>query len=149
MIDWQGLFKFSSQYTDGTAPSSFDPMTSEDRKWLEEVMAEYTHDDTDRMQKIIPILSDNHSKDKGELLEALEELQELIESHERNSSNLERMGGFKWLMDLMFYNGNSSARKLAMSIFSFCVQNNTEMQEAAHKHGGLHLLHQYIKEESD
>ena len=38
MVDWNGLFKWSMQHQDGTRPSEFKAMSTEDRKWLEEAM---------------------------------------------------------------------------------------------------------------
>ena len=52
MVDWQGLFNWSVQYHDGTAPSNFSPMADEDKKWLEEAMKTHTFSDVDRMKEI-------------------------------------------------------------------------------------------------
>ena len=52
MVDWQGLFNWSVQYHDGTAPSNFNPMKDEDKKWLEEAMNQHTFSDVDRMKEI-------------------------------------------------------------------------------------------------
>ena len=41
MIDWEGLLKFSLQYTDGTKESEFKPMSKEDHDFLEGAMNEY------------------------------------------------------------------------------------------------------------
>lgn len=38
MVDWNGLFKWSMTYQDGTKPSQFKEMSKEDRKWLEEAL---------------------------------------------------------------------------------------------------------------
>jgi hypothetical protein len=35
MIDWEGLFKFTMKYQDGTKKSDFKEMSEEDKKWLE------------------------------------------------------------------------------------------------------------------
>lgn len=34
MIDWEGLLKFSLQYSDGTKKSEFKQMTKEDQEFL-------------------------------------------------------------------------------------------------------------------
>lgn len=118
MLDWQGLFKFSQQYVDGTAPSAFTAMSEEDRKFIEEALKEYTTNEVDVMKQIIPILVDHKEQEKAQLIASLEDLQDLIDNHERNSINLERMNGFKALMDVMFNNQHPSVRKLAMMVFS-------------------------------
>jgi len=56
MVDWAGLFKYTMQYQDGTAPSQFKEMSAEDRKWLEDAMKQYTFNDTDRLKQVIDIL---------------------------------------------------------------------------------------------
>jgi len=38
MVDWNGLYKWSMEYQDGTAPSNFKAMSREDYLWLTEAM---------------------------------------------------------------------------------------------------------------
>lgn len=52
MVDWNGLFKFSMNYSDGTTASNFKEMSKEDRDWLESVMKAYTFNDVDRMKEL-------------------------------------------------------------------------------------------------
>ena len=52
MVDWNGLFKFSMNYNDGTSKSNFKPMSKEDAKWLEEALKQYTFNDVDRLSVI-------------------------------------------------------------------------------------------------
>ena len=56
MVDWNGLFKWSMSYQDGTKPSEFKAMSKEDRDWLEEAMKQYTFDDTNRLAEIVKAL---------------------------------------------------------------------------------------------
>lgn len=49
MEDWQGLLNWSTKYHDGTRPSNVQPMTQEDRQWLEAAMKDYTFSDTDKL----------------------------------------------------------------------------------------------------
>jgi len=53
MVDWNGLYKWSMEYQDGTHPSSFKAMSKEDRKWLEEAMKAHTFNDSDRLTELI------------------------------------------------------------------------------------------------
>ena len=57
MVDWNGLFKWSMDYNDGTHASNFKAMSQEDRKWLEEAMKQYTYNDSDRLKEICLIIS--------------------------------------------------------------------------------------------
>ena len=58
MVDWNGLYKWSMEYQDGTAPSTFKAMSKEDRKWLEDAMKQYTFNDSDRLTEIIKQLKE-------------------------------------------------------------------------------------------
>lgn len=58
MVDWNGLFKWSMAYQDGTKPSQFKEMSKEDRIWLEAALKQYTFNDTDRLQQICKDLPD-------------------------------------------------------------------------------------------
>ena len=53
MVDWNGLYKWSMQYQDGTKPSEFKAMSKEDREWLEEAMKAHTFNDTDRLAELV------------------------------------------------------------------------------------------------
>ena len=53
MVDWSGLYKWSMEYQDGTAPSQFKAMSKEDRTWLEQAMKQYTFNDADRLTELI------------------------------------------------------------------------------------------------
>eukprot|EP00343_Euplotes_focardii_P007816 CAMPEP_0205819472 /NCGR_PEP_ID=MMETSP0206-20130828/1858_1 /ASSEMBLY_ACC=CAM_ASM_000279 /TAXON_ID=36767 /ORGANISM="Euplotes focardii, Strain TN1" /LENGTH=342 /DNA_ID=CAMNT_0053113109 /DNA_START=6 /DNA_END=1034 /DNA_ORIENTATION=- len=148
-IDWSGLFAWSNKYVDGTKSTNFDPMDKEEKEWLQKAMQEFSFSETDKLQDIISILLEHRDKEKGVIIEALEELEELIDIHPRNSVNLERSGGFKLLMDTMLNNNNGGVRRLAMRVFGSAVQNTSEMQAVAHTHGGLKLMYQYIKESDE
>jgi HPt (histidine-containing phosphotransfer) domain-containing protein len=148
-IDWQGLFKWSSEYSDGTGTSKFTALTKEEQEWLSKVMKDCTYNDTDMMTAAVKALTDHTNKSAEELMNALEELQDLIDVHSSNSTNLNNIGGFKLLMEIMFTNQHSKVRRLALSVFSLSVQNNVEMQEIAHNHGALELMYQYVKEEEE
>ena len=53
MVDWNGLYKWSMEYQDGTRPSNFKAMSKEDRQWLEEAMKQYTFNDADRLTELV------------------------------------------------------------------------------------------------
>ncbi|CDW90103.1 armadillo beta-catenin repeat family protein [Stylonychia lemnae] len=148
MVDWNGLFKWSINHQDGTKPSSFKVMSKEDRDWLESALKEFTFNDVDRMREICKDLGENHQTMSQEiLLDHLEEILELVELHPRSGLNLCLCGGMKIVMEIMFDSKDKEARKLACSIFSFCVQNSKEVQTIVQKLGALNLMHQYIREE--
>jgi len=121
-IDWQGLLNWSTKYHDGTAPSDVQPMSEEDREWLQQAMKQYTYDDTDKLKEICEQMNkeveSNFDQTKGsksgdELYNMLDDLQNLIELHERNSLNLAITGGLKSLMSYIFSHPDSEARVIA------------------------------------
>lgn len=52
MVDWQGLFKWSLSYNDGTSNPDIKPMSDEDKKWLQEAIEAYSLDVPNRMKEI-------------------------------------------------------------------------------------------------
>ena len=104
MVDWNGLFKWSMDYQDGTQKSEFKPMSAEDKKWLEEAMKQYTFNDVDRLKEICEELKKHKEMEKEKVLELLDELLELVELHVRNSINMCLSGGMQTIMDMMFNN---------------------------------------------
>ena len=65
-IDWQGLFNWSTQYHDGTAPSNFAPMGDDDKEWLAKALEQYTFDDADRLKEIVKEMQEDQAKEFGE-----------------------------------------------------------------------------------
>ncbi len=121
MVDWQGLFKWSMQYQDGTHPSEFKEMSQEDKIWLQEALKAYTFNDTDRLQPICKELKENKEIPTPELVNKLEELQELVELHPRNNLNLCLSGGMGEVLALIVSHTDTNVRKLACSIFAAAV----------------------------
>ncbi len=56
MVDWNGLFKWTLSYQDGTQKSDFKEMSAEDRKWLEEALKQYTFNDVDKLKEACIVL---------------------------------------------------------------------------------------------
>ena len=94
MVDWNGLFKWSMDYQDGTKKTEFKVMSKEDRVWLEQALKQYTFNDTDKMKEIVQELQKSaNTMPEAALLESLDELLELVELHPRSSLNLCACGG--------------------------------------------------------
>lgn len=92
-------------------------------------MKAHTFNDVDRMKEISDELSNCHKTMHPDiLLDGLDELLELVELHPRSSLNLCLCGGMQAILDIIFENEVPEARRNACSIFSFCVQNNKEVQ---------------------
>lgn len=132
MVDWNGLFNWSVKYHDGTTATSpeFQPMSDEDKKWLEEAMKQYTFNDADRLKEICEQLKNDHNfkLNEDKIYELFDECEELIEIHERNQMNLCLLGGLECLLRYMLHHPSDKIRKICCSTFSQVVQNNAEVQ---------------------
>jgi len=103
MVDWNGLFKWSMTYQDGTDHPKFKEMSKEDREWLEAALKQYTFNDVEKMKELVKELSESHkSMNEVDLINKLDELLELVEMHPRSSLNLCLCGGMKALLEIIF-----------------------------------------------
>jgi hypothetical protein len=101
MVDWNGLFKWSMGFSDGTHESTFTEMKKEDRVWLEDVIKKFTLNDADELRKICIELKDHSTMDPEKLVSHLQDLEELVELHERNSLNLCICKGLETILEIM------------------------------------------------
>jgi hypothetical protein len=128
MVDWAGLLKWSLQYQDGTHASEFKEMSKEDREWLQEALAHYTYNDTDRLTEICKKLKEETSTLKTEeLSELIDELQELVELHPRNNINLCLTGGMQEIVAIILGYPDKNVRQQACTLFGAAAQNNKEV----------------------
>lgn len=145
MVDWNGLFKWSMEYHDGTKPSEFKQMSKEDQTWLTEALKAYSFNDTDRLQEICKELGKTEHTTE-DLTEMLDELQELVELHPRNNHNLCLCGGMQEILAMIFSHPDAGVRKLACSIFTAANSNNVDVQEFVAKSGALNFVKQVDNE---
>ena len=101
MVDWNGLFKWSMQYHDGTTESKFKKMSDEDQKWLQDALQAYTFDDVDRLKQLCEFIGQPEKHSSSELAESLDEMLELVELHPRNNLNLCLSGGMVNILKLI------------------------------------------------
>ena len=128
MVDWNGLFKWSMQYQDGTTESKFKKMSEEDQKWLQEALQAYTFDDVDRLKQLCELIGQTYKHSASELVDSLEEMLELVEMHPRNNLNLCLSGGMVNILKLITTHEDKVVRAIACTIFSTANQNNEEVQ---------------------
>ena len=127
MIDWEGLLKFTLQYTDGTQDSNFQEMSTENKKWLEKAIQEYSHSEVHRIQKILQTVLNYSDMKEEELLDLLEELQELLDSLDKGST-LYSMQGHIVLLKVIFFCSFESCRVVALQIYGAANQNDAGVQ---------------------
>merc|ERR1712110_679136 len=137
MVDWNGLFKWSMEYQDGTKPSEFKEMKKEDRDWLEAALKQYTYNDTDRLKEIVTLLKEKReaggeqTPEANEELEALiEELQDIVELHPRNNLNLCMSGGMHELLSLALAHPSEGVRKSVCFLISSVSQTTSRCRSS-------------------
>lgn len=144
MLDWEGLLKFSLQYSDGTKKSEFKPMSPEDRAFLEAALNEFCNSEVKRLQEILNKLSEenailNNNQD------LLEEMQELLDSLDKGSL-LYKIGGHIPLLKIIFYSKYPEDRILALQVLSSANQNDAYVQNESINSGALELAELILKE---
>ncbi|KAK8813364.1 hypothetical protein WA158_002956 [Blastocystis sp. Blastoise] len=127
-----GLLKWSLAQSDGTSPTSIEPMTEDKKEFLDNAMKEALVSDADKMKNLLKKLED-HSidyKTKTVILEDLEEFGQSID----NSIDFNTIGGFKTLETLLKdYLENENEEKQEMikqicSLIAVLSENNPKIQ---------------------
>mmetsp|Transcript_17569 Transcript_17569/g.29656 ORF Transcript_17569/g.29656 Transcript_17569/m.29656 type:complete len:183 (-) Transcript_17569:764-1312(-) len=150
-------------HQDGTNPTQSDiqPLSKEDRNWLEEAMKEYTFNDSDKLKELCDELKQDldagfrkivpHQEGQGNVnfdavVEKIDQLMELAELHERNNLNLALCGGLQTVLSFVLTHPDPEVRVISCHLFSACVQNNPELQQFALKMGALKLMTKFVQE---
>eukprot|EP00970_Alexandrium_tamarense_P011240 scaffold2420_cov208-Alexandrium_tamarense.AAC.7 len=147
---WLGLLKWSLAYSDGTRPAddTIEPMSKEDKEFLEKVMKEGIIDEGERMKTILKDLTDGlESMLKGggtdggseeekrkelsedDMLDLFQELRDIVEQIDYARAFM-AMGGIPFLLGCATTEGNvpKSIRKAALSVMATMCQNNPPVQ---------------------
>ncbi|OMJ88299.1 hypothetical protein SteCoe_9799 [Stentor coeruleus] len=150
-MDWQGLLRWSMQYTDGTRPSEFKPMDEETKQWLKDALSSVVVDDNEIMQKGVKILSEleTGSPEECEQKEKAAELVLQVIENLDMAQNMVKLGYFKHIIKCMIGSQYPSVRKMCASIFTSAVQNNPIVQANALAEHALEGLCARINEETD
>jgi hypothetical protein len=146
MVDWNGLFKWSMKYNDGTTESNFKQMTGEDKAFLENAMKSFTFNESQALKDISKKLQTRSELDIVELTDTLEDLQEVLELHEDNAKNFCKIGGYIHLIDIIMSHEDAKIRYKACVIFTLGTQYNAFVQEFGLKHGALKLMNKIYEE---
>ena len=117
-MDWKGLFDWSMKYNDGTWPSSFEPMSKQDRDWLEKAFSEFTMNEAQEMKECLEFLMKYEHKEEEHLLEKLDKLTSIIDIHPVNAINFTKMGGLKVLLEIIFFSKSEDFWYETLLLFS-------------------------------
>jgi hypothetical protein len=150
---WLGLLKWSLAHQDGTSPSPAQPLSSEDRQWLERVMKEGVRDDVKVMTACFEGLSaylaaaaaaDDPAASAERTLEQLIELQDITEQIDLANAFL-RIGGPGCLLQAVSGSQYAlSVRCQAAACIAAMAQNNLLCQEAFIQAGAISTLQAVI-----
>ena len=155
---WLGLLKWSLSYSDGTrSTSDISPMSKEDRKFLEKVMAEGIIDENERMKFILQVSTKamEHYRLKAigtypdsdppisddDLEDLLQELRDIVEQidYARAFCSLQ---GLPFLIGCMDEAKNipENIRNQCGGIISTLAQNNPDVQKQLLEMGAIKSL---------
>jgi hsp70-interacting protein len=151
---WLGLLKWSLSYTDGTSDSPAQPMSAEDRAFLEEVMKDGILDENERMKFILEKLTaamevyQNIEGAKGSNDDLTDELQDLLLELRDICEQIDFARAFCSLQGLPFLLGCIQERAAVpieirtscFSIIATVCQNNPPVQLQLLELGSLKIL---------
>ena len=166
---WLGLLKWSLSYTDGTSPSgeAFQPMSDEDKAFLESVMKDGIIDEGERMKTILSDMTAaleqmrNHfdiegSKSQGDvedtkndfpdmkeedIVELLHELQDIVEQIDYARA-FSAMGGLQFLLGCASERDvvPCAIRSSCLGVLATLCQNNPPVQDSMLNQNSARIL---------
>ena len=147
---WLGLLKWSLAYTDGTKDSSPNPMSPEDKAFLEKVMKEGIINEGDRMKEILSQVANQFeswsieapsSEQEDQVNDLLEELRDIVEQIDYARA-FSAMSGLQFILGFVQQEKfiPESTRLLGFGLLSTLCQNNPPVQEQLLGLGSLKVL---------
>lgn len=145
-IDWPGLLSWSSKYHDGTAPSKFQPLSAEDREFLENALQEAFSliEDANKIMKEAAEQLQSPERTDASIQTALEVMDKCCDDPDV-ARNVEKLGGLQPLLDLLSTHPGP-LRVRACEILALLFSNNPLIQEAGYKRGALPALFEIVKD---
>jgi len=153
---WLGLLKWSLAYVDGTRSSSeIEPLSAEDKAFLEKVMTDGIIDPGKRMKELLLQLTESlqrlcscdvtKQEDEDEepemsIINLMVELQDIVEQIDY-ANDFVKINGLPFLCGCTCDNGISvTIRKQCLRILATLAQNNPPVQQAMLDYGALEKL---------
>lgn len=147
MVDWPGLFKWSTQYHDGTAPSEFKALSGEDKAFLEKAFEEAASqvEDMNKIMKEALGQLNNPERTNESLITALEIMDRCCDNPDC-ARNIEKFDGLQTLIDLIRDWPEKIIQVRALEILALMVANNPDIQAHTERRGGMELLVKLTRE---
>lgn len=143
-MDWQGLLNWSLKYQDGTVNKDLQPMSEEDKKFLEDAFESTCVNEMKEIWKILDKLKQPETKeDKEERTKLIEDLIILIDGSE-NARNVVRGKRFGEIIEYFFSTSFKEIRMELANLLTTMMQNDGFVQKEASRLGifkSLQLLH--------
>lgn len=148
---WLGLMKWSLEYTDGTNPTSDVPMSTEDRAFLEKVMAEGIIDENERMKTILKEVTSQmelwraaskfSQEDEDKVEDLLDELRDIVEQIDYARA-FQAMGGLGFLLGCVQRTESMprSTRLMCLGLIATLCQHNPPLQKELLELGSMRIL---------
>lgn len=151
---WLGLLKWSLAYLDGTRPSSeIEPLSDEDKAFLEKVMMDGIIDPGKRMKELLEQLTESlqrlyscdvirqeNEEPEKTIINLMVELQDIVEQIDY-ANDFVKMNGLPFLYGCTCDNGISvTIRKQCLRVLATLAQNNPLVQQAMLDYGALEKL---------
>lgn len=150
MVDWKGLLNWSLNYSDGTKPSNFKPMSKEDMEFVQNAFESVCINEMKEIWKILDIVKTPEGDSEEEInerYEILEKMSEHIDGLE-NANNIVRGKRFNEIVNHFFESKHKKIKIEYARIITQMSQNEPYVQKAALDLGIFNYLKD-LNEETD
>jgi hypothetical protein len=146
MVDWPGLFAWSTKYHDGTKTSEFKMMTDEDREFLQKAMEEAFGKIEDPNQVMAEAIGQIKATDRTDasITTALEVIDKCCDDPDC-ARNCEKLDGLQPLLDLLETHRGSIGLRTC-EILALLFSNNPNIQKAGASRSAMEILLRIVKD---
>ncbi|CDU84934.1 hypothetical protein YYC_03208 [Plasmodium yoelii 17X] len=137
-INWPGLLKWSTKYSDGTVDTN-KRLSKEDIEFLQGAIKEALSQVEDPYEAIGEAVRNFESKDEGIILASAKIIERLVDEYPEVAKNLDKINALDPLLKLLESNNNHILESV-LQIFSLALSNNPVLQDCVFKKNGLKIL---------
>lgn len=137
-INWPGLLKWSTKYSDGTVDTS-KRLSPEDIEFLQGAIKECLSKIEDPYEAMDEAVNNFKSNDEGIILAAAKIVERLLDEYPEIARNLNKINAVDPLLQLI-ESENVHILESVLQIFSLALSNNPDLQDVVFKKGALKKL---------
>lgn len=137
-INWPGLLKWSTKYSDGTVDTS-KRLSPEDIEFLQGAIKECLSKIEDPYEAMDEAVKNFKSDDEGIILAAAKIVERLLDEYPEIARNLNKINAVDPLLQLI-ESENVHILESVLQIFSLALSNNPDLQDVVFKKGALKKL---------